>query len=287
MGCGSKVGEFRNSVVTACFRSLQLPAPLYCDALLDCALSALLGVLQESYKGNAGYALPKDVLHGCLRPVLKNLQNAKELSLPLLQGLTRMLYALNSLPPQHNRLFNVNFPEKLCEHLQHWTTPDRLLADTDRQAKAPWGEKDRPPPSQEPLLAAALLNLFHLIQQGAPSAAPAPAPTASSTTPAAPAPAPTVSLGLCDKFLDPLVRVTLALEAALPKYKWAGPPASPFVLPLTRFLVRCATPPVTSSGEDKKDFHGADHVLAYFLDVRRADTTHNHSLALPISPVWM
>jgi hypothetical protein len=59
--------------------------------------------------------LPKEVLHNCLRPVLKSVQDYRLLTLASLQGLLRILASLSQLS---SRLFNVNFPEKLLEHVQ-------------------------------------------------------------------------------------------------------------------------------------------------------------------------
>lgn len=65
--------------------------------------------------------MPKDLLQSCLRPVLKNLTHIQKLSLPLLQGLSRLLYLLSNW-------FNVTLGDKLFGYLRQWTEPAKLQA---------------------------------------------------------------------------------------------------------------------------------------------------------------
>jgi len=189
--------DFRYRFIATCFKAILLP----CTPLVDAALQALDLALVVDRN------IPKDTLHQCLRPGLKNLQDWRLLSLPILHGLLRMLYALRKL---NGRLFNANFPEKLMEHAHNWTKPEAVLTE---ERWVPGSE--RVPASVEPEIAAAILHLFHLIQ-----------PTDK----------------FYDRFLEPLVVTTVRLEAALPRYKYVYVNSqSPFVVPLTKFLNRYAT----------------------------------------------
>ena len=73
-------------------------------------LSESLGLAQVI----AQQKLPKELLQSSLRPVLLNLADYRKLSVPLLQGLSRLLELLTNC-------FNVTLGEKLLEHLNKWT----------------------------------------------------------------------------------------------------------------------------------------------------------------------
>lgn len=63
--------------------------------------------------------MPKELLQSSLRPILVNLAHTKNLSMPLLQGLARLLELLSNW-------FNVTLGGKLLEHLKKWLEPDKL-----------------------------------------------------------------------------------------------------------------------------------------------------------------
>lgn len=63
--------------------------------------------------------MPKELLQSSLRPILVNLAHTKNLSMPLLQGLARLLELLSSW-------FNVTLGGKLLEHLKKWLEPEKL-----------------------------------------------------------------------------------------------------------------------------------------------------------------
>lgn len=63
--------------------------------------------------------MPKELLQSSLRPILVNLAHHKNLTMPLLQGLARLLELLSNW-------FNVTLGEKLMEHLKKWLEPEKL-----------------------------------------------------------------------------------------------------------------------------------------------------------------
>lgn len=81
-------------------------------------------IVAASKKGLTGVIaqqkLPKDLLQSSLRPILGPIcAHHKHLSLPLLQGLARLLELLSSW-------FNVTLGEKLIDHLNKWLEPEKL-----------------------------------------------------------------------------------------------------------------------------------------------------------------
>ena len=77
--------------------------------------------------------MPKELLPDGLRPILVNLAHYKNLNMPLLQGLARLLELLANW-------FNVTLGEKLMEHLKKWLELDKLVA---TQGKG-WKNGDEP-----------------------------------------------------------------------------------------------------------------------------------------------
>lgn len=63
--------------------------------------------------------MPKELLQSSLRPILVNLAHTKNLNMPLLQGLARLLELLSNW-------FNVTLGGKLLEHLKKWLEPEKL-----------------------------------------------------------------------------------------------------------------------------------------------------------------
>lgn len=139
-------------------------------------------------------ALPKELLQACLRPVLLNLADYKAMSLQLLEGLARLLTLLSSC-------FNTTLGDKLFEHLRQWLDPDTIMK--SRLAS----------PGKAPEVAAAILNLFHLLPHS-------------------------------PKFLQQIVTVTYQLETVLHRFRSCAFLASPYRRPLTLFLNRYAKPAV-------------------------------------------
>lgn len=76
--------------------------------------------------------MPKELLQSSLRPILVNLAHTKNLSMPLLQGLARLLELLSNW-------FNVTLGNKLLEHLKKWLEPEKLA-----QSQKSWKTGEEP-----------------------------------------------------------------------------------------------------------------------------------------------
>jgi len=77
--------EIRNNITKGVFRCISSPAPEVHNAA-----KAGLAKIIEAEK------LPKELLQGCLRPVLLSLAENKRLNVPTLEGLARLLELLSS-----------------------------------------------------------------------------------------------------------------------------------------------------------------------------------------------
>ncbi|XP_074572437.1 uncharacterized protein LOC141828947 isoform X1 [Curcuma longa] len=174
--------ELRAKIITMFFKSLT------CRTLeiVSVAKEGLRQVVQQQ-------RLPKELLQGSLRPILVNLAHTKSLTMPLLQGLARLLELLSNW-------FNIQLGVKLLDHLRKWLEPEKL-AQTQKSWKA----------GDEPKVAAAMIELFHLLPQAA------------------------------GKFLDELVTIIVDLEGALPPGQFYSEINSPYRLPLAKYLNRYAT----------------------------------------------
>lgn len=174
--------ELRAKIISMFFKSLTCRTP----EIVAVAKEGLRQVIQQQ-------RMPKDLLQSSLRPILVNLAHTKSLTMPLLQGLARLLELLSNW-------FNVTLGGKLLEHLKKWLEPEKLA-----QCQKSWKA------GEEPKIAAAIIELFHLLPQAA------------------------------GKFLDELVSLTIDLEGALPQGQFYSEINSPYRLPLTKFLNRYAT----------------------------------------------
>jgi hypothetical protein len=180
-----KIGNILPHIVSLLFRSLTSRPEPAVDAA-HAALRDILSLSAKSKDSDPPHRLPKNLLQMCIRPVLLNLREYTKLSIPLLRGLSRLLSLLSSW-------FSKTLGEKLLEHLQRWTDPEKIIR------LAIWKR------GEEPLVAAAIIELFELL------------PDDSS------------------HFVELLVKTTLKLENALPRYK-TRLMESPFRLPLTKYL---------------------------------------------------
>ena len=131
------------------------------------------------------HRLPKELLQTCIRPVLLNLRNYTKLNPQLLRGISRLLSLLSSW-------FNQTLGEKLLDHLQKFTDPDKILSEQIYRE------------GEEPLIAAAIIDLFTLLPHSA-------------------------------HFVEPLVKTTIRLESVLPRYKYTNS-SSPYRAPLAKYL---------------------------------------------------
>eukprot|EP01114_Cavostelium_apophysatum_P014185 TRINITY_DN3613_c0_g1_i5.p1 TRINITY_DN3613_c0_g1~~TRINITY_DN3613_c0_g1_i5.p1 ORF type:complete len:3612 (+),score=1106.25 TRINITY_DN3613_c0_g1_i5:200-11035(+) len=134
---GAEQLEFRNRTIGVFFKSLTLRSKEIVEV-------AKKGLAQVTTQGK----IPKDLLQSSLRPILLNLADYRKLSVPLLQGLARLLELLTNC-------FNVTLGERLLEHLNKWTEPTNVTG-----AKI-WKE------GEETKIAPAIIEIFHLLPQTA------------------------------------------------------------------------------------------------------------------------
>jgi len=125
--------ELRNQMIGCFFKSLTVRS----EAVVAVARDALASVIAQS-------KLQKELLQSSLRPILLNLADYRKLSVPLLQGLSRLLSLLSNF-------FNLTLGEKLLEHLRRWNDPEFI-------AKAKTFK-----PGDEVKIPCAILSLFHLL----------------------------------------------------------------------------------------------------------------------------
>jgi transformation/transcription domain-associated protein len=125
--------KLRNRMISCFFKSLTVRS----EEVVSVAKHALASVI-------AMQKLQKELLQSSLRPILLNLADYRKLSVPLLQGLSRLLCLLSTF-------FNLTLGEKLLEHLRRWIDPD-----TVNKAKAF-------KPGDEIKIPGAILSLFHLL----------------------------------------------------------------------------------------------------------------------------
>uniref|UniRef100_A0A6N2M667 FAT domain-containing protein n=1 Tax=Salix viminalis TaxID=40686 RepID=A0A6N2M667_SALVM len=130
--------ELRAKIISMFFKSLTCQTP----EIVAVSKEGLRQVISQQ-------KMPKELLQSSLRPILVNLAHTKNLSLPLLQGLARLLELLSSW-------FNVTLGGKLLEHLKKWLEPEKLA-----QSLKSWKA------GEEPKIAAAIIELFHLLPHAA------------------------------------------------------------------------------------------------------------------------
>ncbi|XP_059293060.1 uncharacterized protein LOC132046449 isoform X1 [Lycium ferocissimum] len=130
--------ELRSKIISMFFKSLTSRN----SEIVAVAKEGLRQVIQQQ-------RMPKELLQSSLRPILVNLAHTKNLSMPLLQGLARLLELLSNW-------FNVTLGGKLLEHLRKWLEPEKLA-----QCQKAWKA------GEEPKIAAAIIELFHLLPSAA------------------------------------------------------------------------------------------------------------------------
>ncbi|KAL0020642.1 hypothetical protein WJX79_010395 [Trebouxia sp. C0005] len=135
---GLQLPDLRQNIIQLFFKHLTSPD----EAIIATAQQGLAHVISN-------HKMPKGLLQLSLRPILVNLAYHNKLKLPLSKGLARLLQLLASW-------FNVTLGEKLIEHLKKWLDTTKLL-----ETPHSWE------PGQESDIAAAILELFHLLPQQA------------------------------------------------------------------------------------------------------------------------
>ena len=126
--------ELRTQIIGVFFKTLTLRS----KDVVDAAKQGLSQIIAQ-------HKLPKDLLQISLRPILLNLAEYFKLTVPLLQGLARLLQLLTTC-------FNVTLGDKLLEHLQNWKDPSKLTY---------WKN------GEEIQIANSIINIFHLLPQTA------------------------------------------------------------------------------------------------------------------------
>ncbi|EHA8588761.1 hypothetical protein COCNU_scaffold006566G000100 [Cocos nucifera] len=130
--------ELRAKIIAMFFKSLTCRTP----EIVAVAKEGLRQVIQQQ-------RMPKDLLQSSLRPILVNLAHTRSLTMPLLQGLARLLELLSNW-------FNATLGVKLLDHLKKWLEPEKLV-----QSSKAWKNGD------EPKVAAAMIEIFHLLPPAA------------------------------------------------------------------------------------------------------------------------
>ncbi|CAH9116378.1 unnamed protein product [Cuscuta epithymum] len=130
--------ELRSKIISMFFKSLTSKN----SEIVAVAKEGLRQVILQQ-------RMPKELLQSSLRPILVNLAHTKNLSMPLLQGLARLLELLSNW-------FNVTLGGKLLEHLRKWLEPEKLA-----QCQKSWKA------GEEPKIASAIIELFHLLPSAA------------------------------------------------------------------------------------------------------------------------
>ena len=179
-----QLAQLRQRIITMFFKSLTSRNA----EVVEIAKQGLKRVIQQQ-------SLSKELLQSSLRPILVNLAHYKNLTMPLLVGLERLLELLSNW-------FNPTLGEKLLEHLRRWLEPEQKVA--------PGGQQQPRPAPKDFKIAAAMINLFHLLPPAA------------------------------GKFLEQLVDMTVHLELALPQNGVHSEVNSLYRKPLCRFLNRYA-----------------------------------------------
>lgn len=230
-------------VVALLFRSL-ISEPVEAVASSASALHIALVLGKEkddvSSSSSKSHRLSKELIQSCIRPILLNLREHTKLSLPLLRGLSRLLGLLSSW-------FNKTLGEKLLEHLHKFGEPGtcyyylvsvcsgsiallislRIANFVDKIMRLQVFN-----PGDEPLIAAAVMDLFALLPQAS-------------------------------YFVESLVKQTIQLESALPKYKPCRS-VSPFRDPLAKYLNRHFASECNISNTCSTIEHRADIYIACF-----------------------
>lgn len=136
-------------MISLLFRSL-VSQPIQAVTAAHDALRDVLTLSVVTTDGSEGVKsksrLRKELLQTCIRPVLLNLRDYTRLDVVLLRGLEQLLSLLSSW-------FNKTLGEKLLDHLQKWTDPNRIKAQKLWKA------------GKEYEVPAAIIGLFALLPQ--------------------------------------------------------------------------------------------------------------------------
>eukprot|EP00253_Pinus_taeda_P034578 PITA_34578 len=168
--------EMQDRIISMLFVSLNCGNP----EIVTVAKDSLCQVMQHQN-------LPREIIFCNVKQYFLKSVNTGNFTIPLLQGLARLLEILPNF-------VGSDISERLLGHLKRWQ--EKKL---DKRQKS-WNA------GEEPIIVAAIIDLFHLMPPAA------------------------------GKFMDDLVILTLELEEALPQEQVYSELNSPYRLPLTKFL---------------------------------------------------
>ena len=131
---GPEHQELRNRIIGVFFKALTYRS----KEVVEAAKTGIEDVIEQ-------YKLAKDLLQSSLRPILLNLTSHRRLTVPLLEGLARLLVILTNC-------FNVTLGKKLLEHLVK--LKDSIKANTQRD-------------SEEIKVTSTIISVFHLLPPAA------------------------------------------------------------------------------------------------------------------------
>ncbi|KAJ3319442.1 hypothetical protein HDV06_006328 [Boothiomyces sp. JEL0866] len=130
----------RNRIIQLFFKCLYSKSP----EVIQISYIGLKEVLANQQR------LPKDLLQAGLKPILVNLSDYKKLTVPGLEGLSRLLELLTNY-------FRVEIGRRLLDHIKNWADPQKL-----KDASA------RPLMDIEDIsIIAAIVDIFHLLPPAA------------------------------------------------------------------------------------------------------------------------
>lgn len=144
----TQMGNLRPHIVALLFRSL-ISEPPQAVRTSTSALKQALRLAEDveaSEDATPRHRLSKELIQACIRPILVDLRDYKQLSIPLLNGVSNLLTLLSSW-------FNKSLGDKMLDHLQRFLEPENIMSLKLWRA------------GEEPLVAAAVMDLFSVLPQ--------------------------------------------------------------------------------------------------------------------------
>jgi hypothetical protein len=188
-----------------CFQVLFKTMVTNWDEVKTVAQSTVNTVIVVMKASKTENALPKQIMNEYLQPLFAAIQDTKRLNVHLLKSLGAILKI-----SQHK--FYVQFADKILEHLKHWQEPEKILN------PPVW------PMGDEILIAATMMDLFHVLPWSLALASDTPASTSSSIQ--------LVMKNVLERFVSAVIK----LETARSKHKRQYVLESPYLVPLANFL---------------------------------------------------
>lgn len=174
------------------------------------AVNAIISSFKNAAGGKSENALPKQVMNECLQPLFGAIQDSRRLSLSTLKSLGVILKIV-----MHK--FYVQFGDKFLSHLKHWLDPEKIM---------------QPPiwaPGEEIVVAATMMDLFHVLPWNAVQPPPTAGPPEVTVT---------SSPSVLHSFFEQYVQITIRLEAVRSKFRHPFMLDSPFLAPMSKFLYK-------------------------------------------------